>query len=94
MSGFATDLELTAEGAAPEWVHLIPPGRFTARDGRVFDNTDPGAIIEAFDRNGADLPVDYQHQNDRPEATRELLRCRPPAGSRNLPRAPMISGGA
>ena len=70
MNGFATDLELTAEGAAPEWVHLIPPGRFTARDGRVFDNTDPDAIIEAFGRNGADLPVDYQHQNDRPEATR------------------------
>ena len=57
MNGFATDLELTTEGAAPEWVHLIPPGRFTARDGRVFDNTDPDAIIEAFGHNGADLPV-------------------------------------
>lgn len=70
MNALATDLELTAEGGAPEWGHLIPSGRFTARDGRVFDNAAPEGIIEAFAQSAVDLPVDYQHQNDRPEATR------------------------
>lgn len=64
----AIDLALNAEGDAPEWVHLLPAGRFTARDGRSFDNSDPDALIEIFASRGVDLPIDYEHQNDRPES--------------------------
>lgn len=62
-----------APGKAPEWVHLFPQGQMTrsnitARDGRKFDLADPGAIVLAFQAAGVDLPIDYEHQNDRPEA--------------------------
>lgn len=62
------DRALPPEGGAPEWVHLLPEGRITGRDGRVFDVADPGALVLAFAANGADLPVDFEHQNDNPEA--------------------------
>lgn len=38
----------------------------TGRDGRRFSLSDPNAVIDAFRRGGVDLPVDYDHQNDRP----------------------------
>ncbi len=52
---------------APEWVHLFPPGRFAARDGRAFELADPGAVILAFQGAGVDLPIDFEHAIDRPE---------------------------
>jgi len=56
-------------GRAPEWVHLLPPsGQIKGRDGRVFELVDPGALILAFQSHGADLPIDYEHQNDKPAA--------------------------
>lgn len=61
------DQEL-APGDAPDWVHLFPSGHIRGRDGRAFDLEDPGAVILAFEGAGVDLPVDYEHQNDRPEA--------------------------
>jgi phage I-like protein len=57
-----------APGKAPEWVHLFPHGQMTGRDGRKFDLADPGTIVLAFQAAGVDLPIDYEHQNDRPEA--------------------------
>ncbi|WP_423206715.1 hypothetical protein E2974_18120 [Paracoccus yeei] len=65
---FTVDLALMAEGKAPEWVHLLPAGRFTGRDGRSFDNSDPEGLIATFNERAVDLPIDYEHQNDRPEA--------------------------
>lgn len=62
------DRSLPKDGEAPEWVHLLPNGHMVARDGRQFDFSDPAAVILAFDANGADLPIDYEHQADRPEA--------------------------
>ncbi|WP_323005436.1 phage protease [Pseudorhodobacter sp.] len=59
---------LPPEGDAPEWVHLLPNGPTVARDGRKFDLGDPAAVILAFEENGADLPIDYEHQSDRAEA--------------------------
>lgn len=53
---------------APEWVHLLPAGQIIARDGRSFVLSDPDAVIAAFEAGGIDLPIDYQHQNDRKEA--------------------------
>lgn len=55
-------------GEAPDWVHLFPPGQIVGRDGREFDLADPGAVVLAFEGNGADLPIDYGHQNDAPAA--------------------------
>mgnify|MGYP003631834725 FL=1 len=63
------DAALPKDGEAPEWVHLLPNGHMTARDGRQFDLGDPAAVILAFETHGADLPIDYEHQVDRPEAT-------------------------
>lgn len=56
--------ELPEGEGAPEWVQLLPPGRHVAgRDGRRFD-VDHRAIVAAFEANGADLPIDYHHQNE------------------------------
>lgn len=62
------DNALPPGGAVPEWVHLLPAGHIVARDGREFDLPDPAALILAFQDGGIDLPVDYEHQNDKPEA--------------------------
>lgn len=55
-------------GTAPEWVHLLPEGKMTGRDGRSFELADAPGLLLAFQSSGVDLPVDYEHQNDRPEA--------------------------
>jgi phage I-like protein len=47
----------------PEWVHLIPAGTFSGRDGRGPYTLDAQAVIDAFAANGADLPIDYDHQS-------------------------------
>jgi phage I-like protein len=61
------DRELTG---APEWVHLVPAGRTTARDGRTFNVSDATAIVGVFQEQQLDLAIDYEHQNDRPDARR------------------------
>ncbi len=56
-------------GRAPDWVHLFPGhGEFKGRDGRAWQLIDPAALVLAFQSAGIDLPVDYEHQNDTPEA--------------------------
>ena len=62
------DRPFAPDGTAPEWAHLLPDGPATGRDGRYFDVADLGAIILAFQSGGIDLPIDYEHQNDIPEA--------------------------
>lgn len=62
------DRALAPDSAAPEWVHLFPDGKMMGRDGREFDLVDPAAIVLAFQSRGVDLPIDYEHQNDKPEA--------------------------
>ncbi len=49
---------------APDWVHLAGPGRTIARDGRLFDLTEPGDVLGAFKAGGVDLPIDYEHQSE------------------------------
>jgi phage I-like protein len=51
------------EFTPPEWVHLIPAGTFSGRDGRGPYKLDAKAVLDAFAANGADLPVDYDHQS-------------------------------
>lgn len=62
------DNALPPGGSVPDWVHLLPGGHILARDGREFDLPDPAAVILAFQEGRIDLPVDYEHQNDKPEA--------------------------
>lgn len=55
------------EGRAPEWIHLLPSGAFSGRDGRgPYRLTDPDAVIAATREwfRGADMPVDYNHQTE------------------------------
>lgn len=64
----AIALELPPDAAgddqplAPEWVQLIPAGSFSGRDGRGPYLLDGAAVLDAFERGGIDLPVDYEHQ--------------------------------
>lgn len=57
----STDLS----GVVPDWVHLLPIGTFTGRDGRgPYTNADAAKVIAASiaHQRGADLPIDYDHQ--------------------------------
>ena len=60
-------------GAAPEWVHLLPPkARIKARDGRqfvarecsAFAVDDPARLVADFNTRAVDLPVDFAHQSE------------------------------
>lgn len=51
------------DAAPPEWVHLIPAGVFSGRDGRGPYHLDAAAVLAAFAAHGADLPIDYEHQS-------------------------------
>lgn len=57
----------TSGNSLPEWLHLIPAGRFTAIDGRgPFEVTSEIAekVIAAFNADGKKLPVDENHSTD------------------------------
>lgn len=62
--------ELAASGAngAPDWVHLLPDGASVMRDGRKCILSNPEAVIAQFHADRVDLPIDYEHAADRPEA--------------------------
>lgn len=60
--------DLAPDGTVPEWVNILPVGKIEGRDGRNFDLPNPAIVIDAFAANGADLPVDYEHQADNPQA--------------------------
>lgn len=62
------DRALAPGGGAPEWVHLLLAGHIASRDGRQFELPDPGAVILDFQSRGVDLPIDYEHQNDKKAA--------------------------
>jgi phage I-like protein len=59
-------LHSTLAGAAPpEWVHLVPAGRFTGADGRgPYTLGDAQAVISASLPDGAKLPIDENHATD------------------------------
>ncbi len=58
----AQALPSAANGGAPDWIELIPAGRFAGVDGRgPFDATDTGTIIANFQRRARKLPVDENH---------------------------------
>lgn len=51
-------------GDAPDWVQLFPTGQMIGRDGRRFNLADAGVVLRAFQADGVDLPIDYEHQSD------------------------------
>lgn len=53
------------DGAGRQWIHLMPTGPFTGRDGRswVVSNADR-LVRDTLARQGAVLPIDYEHQTD------------------------------
>ena len=62
------------EGKAPEWVQLFPPGprlETVARDGRSWTLSAPQSVADASMTDGLDLPVDWEHSQDRRAARGE-----------------------
>lgn len=58
-----SDIDLAR--AAPEFVHLMPIGRFTPRDGRAaWLNPSPANVVMASRAAAIDLVIDYEHQTD------------------------------
>lgn len=57
-------LALNAEGAAPDWAHLLPAGpRITGLDGRSWALNAQG-VVAACQRRGLPLAIDYEHGQD------------------------------
>src|SRR6185437_15837704 len=48
----------------PTAIHLLPKGKFTAIDGRVFETKDPAAVIAASKASGRQLTIDENHATD------------------------------
>lgn len=61
----ALELPSPAAGSVPEWIHLVPKGRFKARDGRgPWSYQDAAATIEESFRRRAKLHVDLNHSTE------------------------------
>lgn len=65
----ASELPEATKGGAPDWIELFRPGLNVARDGRRFTLDNPQAVIAASMKDGAELPVDYEHQTERKGTT-------------------------
>jgi phage I-like protein len=55
-----------ASAALTQWVHLLPAGTVTGRDGRgpyTVDAEAVQAVLAAYAAHGGHLPVDYEHQS-------------------------------
>ena len=58
-------LAVGGDGAAPEWIHLLPSGEAQTHDGRgPYDVTDLQSIIAASLADGDKLAVDQDHSTD------------------------------
>lgn len=55
------NVSLAEDGTAPEWVMLVPAGDINGLDGRNFKNPDPQAVVDVFNANSVDLPIDWEH---------------------------------
>lgn len=49
------------EGQLPDWLLLVPAGRFAGRDGRIWINSQPDQVVAAFLANQRDIVVDLEH---------------------------------
>lgn len=60
LDAYLADPDAAAKQSGPGWIKVAPRGKFTARDGRVFD-VDPELLAARFVQDGVDLPVDIDH---------------------------------
>lgn len=60
LDAYLADPAAAATKTGPEWIKVAPRGKFTARDGRVFD-VDPELLASRFTADAVDLPVDIDH---------------------------------
>lgn len=60
LDAYLADPAAAAKQAGPEWIKIAPRGKFTTRDGRVFD-VDPELLAARFVEDGVDLPIDIDH---------------------------------
>jgi len=62
----ALNVRLPEDGSLPEWVELIPAGELVlGRDKRHWINPTPDEVVAAFESNGADLPIDWEHATEK-----------------------------
>ncbi|MDR0233488.1 MAG: phage protease [Zoogloeaceae bacterium] len=59
----AVALPPDSSGDAPAWIHLIPSGEFSGRDGRGPYTLDADAVTAAFAARNMPLAIDYEHQS-------------------------------
>jgi phage I-like protein len=53
------------DGSPPSEIQLIPSGKtIKARDGRTFKNSNPKAIVAAFEKDRMPLPIDTDHATE------------------------------
>ncbi len=50
--------------APPDWIPLVPAGEVEALDGRKFKNTDPEAVVKAFNKDPREIPIDWEHATE------------------------------
>lgn len=63
--GMALNIELTSDGSVPEWIQLLPVGPvIKGRDGRHWLNDRLDIILAAFNAEGKDLPIDWEHASE------------------------------
>ncbi|GAA4651688.1 phage protease [Kistimonas scapharcae] len=63
----ALNFELPAvadDQVLPEWLELIPAGRFSGVDGRSWNNASPDAVIRYTRAYGRDIPLDIEHASE------------------------------
>lgn len=65
LTAICAAVELPAN-PAPDWVHLLPLGAVNGRDGRRWSLDDPAQVI-ARSADGGDLPIDYDHESEKPK---------------------------
>ena len=54
-----------ADGAAPEWVELLPAGpEIEGRDGRKWRLDDAAVVAAASQDSSKDIPIDYEHATE------------------------------
>ncbi len=58
------EIQLDSNNAVPEWIELVPAGRFEGRDGRWFVNDRPEDVVAFFEKDQLDLVVDYEHASE------------------------------
>ena len=57
---------IMADGKPPAWIMLVPAGdKIEALDGREFSNSDPQGIVDAFNADPRDLPIDWNHAEEK-----------------------------